>query len=260
MLQAKGLGYRVEGRWLLRGVDLEVEPGTFLAVVGPNGSGKTTLLRLLSGEVRPTEGEVRLEGKALAAYRPEELARLRGVLSQTRSVAFPYTAYEVALLGRLPHLKGGREGPEDHRATEAALSRARALELRDRLYTSLSGGEAARVDLARLLAQEGCLYLLDEPTNHLDPRYALELLLLFRALAYGAVGVVAVLHDLNLAALFADQVLLLEEGRARAYGPPEVVLDPALLEEVYGVRFVALGEEGRAPFLFPVPGEVSLAL
>ena len=255
MLKVQNLGYRVGERWLLRGVDLAVGEGEILAVRGPNGSGKTTLLRLLAGELRPTEGEVFLLGESLAVYGPQALARQRAVLSQVREMAFPYTAYEVAFLGRLPHLVG-RERPLDHRKTLEALERVRALSLKERLFPSLSGGEAMRVEVARLLNQEARLLLLDEPTNHLDPRYALELLCLFRALAYEGKGVVAVLHDLNLAGLFADRVLLLKEGRAVAYGPPQAVLHPGLLEEVYEVAFSVLGQPGGPTFWVPLPREV----
>ncbi|GAA6755755.1 MAG: ATP-binding cassette domain-containing protein [Thermus sp.] len=256
MLEAKNLGYRVGECWLVKGVDLAVRGGEFLAVLGPNGSGKTTLLRLLSGELRPSLGEVWLQEKPLAAYTPEHLARVRAVLSQNREMGFPYTAYEVAFLGRLPHLWGRRESLEDHAKVEAALGRAQAAGFKERLFPSLSGGEAMRVEVARLLAQEARLFLLDEPTNHLDPRYALELLCLFRALAYEGSAVVAVLHDLNLAGLFADRVLLLKDGRPVAYGAPQAVLHPALLEEVYEVPFHALGQPGAFRFLLPVPKEV----
>ena len=255
MLKVQNLGYRVGERWLLRGVDLAVGEGEFLAVLGPNGSGKTTLLRLLAGELRPTEGEVFLLGESLAVYGPQALARQRAVLSQVREMAFPYTAYEVAFLGRLPHLVG-RERPLDHRKTLEALERVRALSLKERLFPSLSGGEATRVGEARRLHQEPRPLRRDEPTNHLDPRYALELLCLFRALAYEGKGVVAVLHDLNLAGLFADRVLLLKEGRAVAYGPPQAVLHPGLLEEVYEVAFSVLGQLGGPTCWVPLPREV----
>ncbi len=256
MLEARNLGYQTpRGTWILRGVDLEVQPGEFLAVLGPNGSGKTTLLRLLSGEVSPSEGEVRFLGERVRHLPPEVLAQRRAVLSQTRGLAFPFTAYEVAFLGRLPHLKG-REGPEDHAKTERALERARALGFAERLFPSLSGGEGARVEVARLLAQEPKVFLLDEPTNHLDPRYALELLALFRALTYEGCAVLAVLHDLNLAALFADRALLLKGGRPLAQGPVPEVLKPELLEAAYEVAFLALGRPGGPPFFLPYPKEV----
>ncbi|WP_117238358.1 ATP-binding cassette domain-containing protein [Thermus sediminis] len=252
MLEAQGVGYLAGGRWILRRVDLALGEGEFLAVLGPNGSGKTTLLRILAGELAPSEGEVRLFGKPLPAYTPEALARRRAVLSQSRQLSFPFTAYEVAFLGRLPHIRG-RETPEDHRKTLEALEQAQARGLGERLFPSLSGGEAMRVEAARLLSQEPRLLLLDEPTNHLDPRYALELLLLFRALTLEGKGVVAVLHDLNLAGLFADRVLLLEGGTARAFGPPEAVLRPEVLEPVYGVAFTAAARGEGPPLLFPTP-------
>jgi len=256
VLEARHLGYCVGDRWLLKGVDLAVRPGEFLAVLGPNGSGKTTLLRLLAGELSPSEGGVWLQERALAAYSPQDLARVRAVLSQIREVGFPYTAYEVAFLGRLPHLWGRREREEDHAKVQVALERVQAGDLTERLFPSLSGGEAMRVEVARLLAQEGRLFLLDEPTNHLDPRYALELLCLFRALTYEGRGVVAVLHDLNLAGLFADRILLLKKGRPVAYGPSQAVLDPSLLEEVYEVPFRALGNPEGFRFFLPMPREV----
>jgi iron complex transport system ATP-binding protein len=139
VLEAYGVGYLTGGRWIIRGVDLALREGEFLAVLGPNGSGKTTLLRILAGELSPSEGEVRLWGKPLTAYSPKALARRRAVLSQNRQIAFPLTAYEVAFLGRLPHTRG-REAPEDHRKTLEALAQTRALPFSDRLQPSLSGG------------------------------------------------------------------------------------------------------------------------
>lgn len=250
MLEARGVGYLTGGRWIIRGVDLALREGEFLTILGPNGSGKTTLLRILAGELSPSEGEVRLWGKPLTAYSPEALARRRAVLSQNRQIAFPLTAYEVAFLGRLPHIRG-REAPEDHRKTLEALAQTRALPLSDRPLPSLSGGEAMRVEAARLLNQEPQLLLLDEPTNHLDPRYALELLFLFRALTQRAKAVVAVLHDLNLAGLFADRILLLHQGVVRALGTPEQVLRPEVLEPVYDVPFAAVAQGEGPPLLFP---------
>ncbi|WP_243029364.1 ABC transporter ATP-binding protein [Thermus altitudinis] len=252
MLEAHNLGYRVGGRWLLKGLHLSIAPGEVLGILGPNGSGKTTLLRLLAGEIPLSEGEILLEGRPLAVYRPSALARTRAVLSQLQEMGFPFTAYEVAFLGRLPHLEGRREKTEDHAKTLRYLERVQALPLKERLLPTLSGGERMRVEMARLLNQEAKLYLLDEPTNHLDPRYAMDLLQLFRSLAQEGAGVVAVLHDLNLACRFADRLLLLKGGRMVAQGRPEEVLQPNLLQEAYEVAFQAWEDPSGTRVILPL--------
>lgn len=238
-LEAQNLGFRRGGRWLLRGASLTLGPG-FWVLLGPNGAGKSTLLRLLSGEWRPSEGAVRLLGRPIEAYSPAELALKRAFLPQQRSLAFPYTAREVVALGRLPHQKGRPENALDREHIEGALRETAALALAERPYFSLSGGERTRVDLARVLAQETPMLLLDEPTNHLDPRQQLEVLALARRLGREGRLVLAALHDLNLAALYADGLLLLKEGLMLAQGSPQEILEPTLLEEAYGMPFEVL--------------------
>lgn len=252
MLEARALSFRVGRRDLLEGVSFGLEAGEVLGVLGPNGAGKTTLLRLLSGEERPSRGEVRLLGRPLGAYTALELARLRAVLTQRRDLNFPFTAYEVAFLGRLPHLEARAEDPRDHQATAYALSLAQAQALAHRKYLTLSGGEGSRVDLARILAQEPRLLLLDEPTNHLDPRHQVEVLQLCRRLAGEGWAVLAVLHDLNLAALFCDRVLLLHQGTAVALGTPQEVLEPERLERVYGLPFALTQHPSGRPWVMPL--------
>ncbi|ADH64036.1 ABC transporter related protein [Allomeiothermus silvanus DSM 9946] len=252
MLEARTLSFRVGQRRLLGGVSFGLEAGEVLGVLGPNGAGKSTLLRLLSGEERPTSGEVRLLGKPMAAYTAAELALLRSVLTQRRDLSFPFTAYEVAFLGRLPHLERRLEHPRDHQATAHALGLAQAQALSHRKYSTLSGGEQSRVDLARVLAQEPRLLLLDEPTNHLDPRHQVEVLQLCRRLAREGRAVVAVLHDINLAALFCDRVLLLHQGTAVALGTPQEVLEPERLERVYGLPFALTRHPSGRPWVMPL--------
>lgn len=252
MLEARSLSFRMGRRDLLEGVSFALEAGEVLGVLGPNGAGKTTLLRLLSGEERPSRGEVRLLGRPLGAYTALELARLRAVLTQRRDLNFPFTAYEVAFLGRLPHLEARAEGPRDHQATAHALGLAQAQALAQRSYPTLSGGEGSRVDLARVLAQEPRLLLLDEPTNHLDPRHQVEVLQLCRRLAGEGWAVLAVLHDLNLAALFCDRVLLLHQGTAVALGTPQEVLEPERLERVYGLPFALTQHPSGRPWVMPL--------
>lgn len=244
MLEARALGYRVGSSWLVRGVDLELAAGEFCAILGPNGAGKTTLLRMLSGELSPTCGQVLLAGEPLNRYTPLQLAQRRALLSQKRHLEFPFRALEVVLLGRMPHQQG-RESARDRQIAETSLLRVEAGQLSARLYPSLSGGEASRVDLARVLAQEPKLLLLDEPTNHLDPRHQLAVLALARELAACGCAVIATMHDLNLAARFADRLILMHQGCVVASGSANSVLTEARLREVYGVEAYVIHQRGR---------------
>lgn len=244
VLEAKEVAYRVGRAILLDGVDVDVRPGRVTAVVGANGAGKSTLLRLLSGEWRPTSGIVRLGGRPLDAVTPRELARRRAVMPQSSTLTFPFTAIEVVLLGRTPHVRG-REGPMDRVAAWGALERAAAEHLADRRYPTLSGGERQRVDFARALAQvweprtdAGRYLLLDEPTASLDLARQHELLTSVRTFACADVGVLVVLHDLNLAARYADDLLVLVDGSLAARGAPWSVLTPELIQEAFGLPVV----------------------
>jgi iron complex transport system ATP-binding protein len=252
LLVAERLSYRVRDRVLVQDVSLRVEAGEVLALLGPNGAGKTTLLRLLAGEARPSAGRIELLGRAIEEYKALELAFVRAVLTQRREINFPFSAYEVAFLGRVPHMQQRPEKPLDHARTEWALEQARALLFAPRTYLSLSGGEQSRVDLARVLAQEPRLLLLDEPTNHLDPKHQVEVLTLCRRLVQEGWGVVVVLHDLNLAALFADRLLLLHHGRSIAEGTPAEVLRPERLEAVYELPFTLTQHPSGCPWVLPL--------
>jgi iron complex transport system ATP-binding protein len=245
VLEVSALGYCTAGCWLVRNVALQVAAGEFCAILGPNGAGKTTLLRLLSGELTPSSGVVHLMGKPLSSYDPLALAQRRALLSQKRNLEFPFRAVEVVMLGRMPHQRTAHETPRDRAVVAESLAQVEAESLAERLYPSLSGGEASRVDLARVLAQEPKLLLLDEPTNHLDPRHQLAVLALAQELAARGCAVVATMHDLNLAARFADRLVLMHRGEVVSAGTANEVLTEAQLRHVYRVEAQVTQLRGR---------------
>ncbi len=249
---AIGLGYRVGGATLLDGVDLDVADGEFLGVIGPNGAGKTTLVQLLSGELIPTSGRVEIGGRDVATMSLAELALLRAVLPGHHVLQFAFRCLDVVMMGRYPH--GGSEA-DARAAADRVMTETDTASLADRLYPTLSGGEQARVSFARVLAQETPLVLLDEPTGSLDLRHQELVMGTLRDLADSGAAIVAVLHDINLAARFVDRIAILDEGLVRAVGTPEGVLRPDVLGSVYGidVKVVPHPEVG-CPLILPIGG------
>jgi iron complex transport system ATP-binding protein len=215
-------------------VRLDVPDGTFCALVGPNGSGKSTLLKALLGVLPITGGRVTLDGRDVASWPRRELARAVGVVPQAESVAFPMTVREMVALGRYPHLGPlSAEGARDRDAIAGAMAQCDVAELAERDVTTLSGGEFQRVRIARALAQEPRSLVLDEPTASLDMRHEMTILGLLRAWADGGMTVLVVTHALDLAARFADNVVLLSEGKVAAQGTPAQVVRAEVLESVY---------------------------
>ncbi|MEU6497767.1 heme ABC transporter ATP-binding protein [Streptomyces sp. NPDC046984] len=231
-LSARGLGLRIDGTWLLKDVDLDLAAGSFLAVVGPNGAGKSTLLSLLAGDQPPTTGTVNLGGVHVATAHPTDLARRRAVLPQRAVLSFPFTVAEVIAMGRAPWAGTDAEG-DDEDAIGWSLSAAGMTGFTHRRYPTLSGGEQARASFARILAQSTPVLLLDEPTAALDLRHQEQLMQTARERANSGQAVLAVLHDLQLAAAYADEIAVLHAGRLVERGTPTAVLTEPLLEEVY---------------------------
>ncbi|WP_028659538.1 ABC transporter ATP-binding protein [Nocardioides insulae] len=257
-LTAQGVSWSIDGHRVVDGVGLEVAPGTTMGLLGPNGSGKSSLLRLLAGLRAPAEGSIRLGGDDLADLPRRDIARRLALVEQDVNTDQDPLVREVIDLGRIPHR---RRWSGESRSDRAAVLRAAQVtgvtEHLERRYSTLSGGERQRTQIARALAQEPTVLLLDEPTNHLDIRHQLSLLGMVRR---APATVVMALHDLNLALEFCDVVVVLESGRVAAAGPPAEVVDPALIEEVYGVparvvqdedglhvRFLAAGEQSPSP-------------
>lgn len=238
MIRAEHLGFRVGSRHLVSGVNLAVESGEVVALLGPNGAGKSTLLKLLCAQIKPHEGRVLFENKPLDQWPPRELARRRAVLPQSSAVPFDFTAMEIVLLGRSPY--GDASSCVD--LARRAMEKTECLHLADRTVTTLSGGEMQRVQLARVLVQIGleggsgrCL-MLDEPISNLDPAHQHGALRVARSLARDGVGVLVVLHDLNLAAQYADRVVLMREGHIVADGVPVDVLTEERIGSIFNVK------------------------
>ncbi|HLZ46716.1 MAG TPA: ABC transporter ATP-binding protein [Gemmatimonadales bacterium] len=253
MLQLDDVTFRYPraSRNALSGVSLDVGHGQFHAVLGPNGSGKTTLVRVALGAVAPLVGRADVDGRAAVSWSKQELARRIGVVPQREDNLFPQRVRETVLLGRYPHLSlWGRERSEDRDAVDRALAACDVAHLADRWVWTLSGGEYQRVRVARALAQAPQLLVLDEPSMSLDLRHAMELFELVRGLvAQQGLGVLMITHDLNLAARFADAVLLLENGRAIAAGAPVDVLTQETVAAVFSWPVAIQMIEGRPQML-----------
>jgi iron complex transport system ATP-binding protein len=237
MITIRGLEAGYAGRTVLRDVDLDAAPGELVALCGPNGCGKTTLLRVLTGVIRATAGSVLVAGRPVATMPAAALARTIAVVAQNAAVPPGFTAFEIAMMGRTPHLRLLQsESGRDVEIVRRAMMRTDTWALRERAVDELSGGERQRVLVARALAQEPRVLLLDEPTSHLDLQHQVEAFRLVRDLCSAdGLAALAVVHDLTLAAAFADRVALLADGRIAAAGPPADVMQPGLLEHVYGV-------------------------
>ncbi len=235
-LGVSSLSVRLGDRLIIDDIDLDIAPGRFVALVGPNGSGKTTLLRSIFGAIPTHAGAAWLDGVEASSLKSVERARRVAAMTQNDDLAIGLSVREVVALGRLPHLsRTQRTTIDDVAVIDRAITDAGIDHLIGRPFARLSGGERQRVHLARVLAQQTPLLLLDEPTNHLDIAAQLELLDAVRALD---VTVVTSLHDLNHAATYADSIVVLADGAIVAAGPPDVVLTPTLIAEVYGVHAV----------------------
>ena len=256
LLQAIGIEVRARAKTLLCDVSLDVAPGEFVAIIGPNGAGKSTLLNALAGDRLLTAGKILLDGRPLPHWNKMELARRRAVLPQHSAVAFDFTGLQIATLGLLAY-RGSLSERQMQALAERALAETEALAFADRPYTVLSGGERQRIQLARVLAQCDAdpvampFLLLDEPITGLDLSHQHAALASARRRADRGLGVLAVLHDLNMAARYADRVGIVENGRVTNLGPTRETLDPARLSAVFATPIVRIEAAGGAAFLSP---------
>jgi iron complex transport system ATP-binding protein len=243
MLVGSNITFRVGSKALISDISASFAAGALHLLVGPNGAGKSTLVKVLARLLRPQTGTVEYDGSDVSQASEADLAKQRAVLSQAIEIAFPLTVREVVMMGRYPHF-AGRPGPTDERIVDEVMQHFDVVEFKDRYYQTLSGGERQRVNFARVLAQlwsddsvGSCRYLfLDEPLTFLDIRHQIDFMKRIRSFTNAAdVVTVGVVHDLNLAARFADQILMLSGGRIVANGTPAEVLTTERIEQVFGV-------------------------
>jgi iron complex transport system ATP-binding protein len=248
----EGLRFSYDGNEVIRGLDLEAARGSFCGILGPNGSGKTTLVKILTGVLRRSGGKVEIMGEPVERWNQRKLARNVAVVPQATHVAFPFTALEVVLMGRAPHLGGlAIESREDIDIAHDAMNQTGTWELRGRTMQELSGGEAQRVIVARALAQKPRILLLDEPTTHLDIKHQIAVMeLIIKLNKTEGLTVLIVSHDLNLIARYAERVMLIKDGVVRADGAPGDVLTAEKIRGVYDAEVEVFDLNGR-PGIFP---------
>lgn len=261
MIEARNVGYRLGEAAVLDGLSFTLRPGRLHGIIGPNGVGKSTLLRLLSGLEKPSSGQLLLEGKPAAEYPRKELARSVAVLQQGGVPAVGFTVRETVAMGRYPFQNWlGEEGRDPGPLIDSVLEAMDLTELQYRTMDRLSGGERQRVALAQVMVQQPRLVLLDEPTTYLDIGF--QVLLMDTVAGWQrdkGLTAVAVLHDLNLASLYCDEILVLHEGKLAAFGPPGEILTPALIRRVYGTETALVPHPGNGRPQFLLMNEASVA-
>jgi iron complex transport system ATP-binding protein len=233
--ELRRVGMRYGAAEVLRGVNLSIDPPRLTAIVGPNGAGKSTLLGIMAGLRDGFQGECLFDGRDIRAWKRPELARRVSFVPQSARIEFPFTAEEVVLMGRAPHASGLFESVRDRQAAHDAMDLTGTLELRARDFRSLSGGEQQRIVLAAALAQDPAALLLDEPMTFLDIHYQVTLYRTLRTLCSRGVLVIAVTHDLNLAAAYAERAIMLSHGEVVADAPPAEAFAPERLRAVFDV-------------------------
>ena len=254
ILEAQAVSMVVGGATLVDGIDLRIAAGEMVAIVGPNGAGKSTLLRMLSGDLRPTRGQIRLKQRDIHLYAPRALAHHRAMLSQHVNVTFPFTVEEIV------HMGAGDAGrAAAQRLVDAALDEVGLTHFSHRQLPTLSGGEQQRAHFARVLVQLACgerlhgpgLLLLDEPTSSLDMRHQIDLVETARLRARNGTAVIAVLHDLNLAMRFADRIVLLHRGKLAVDGGRTDAITAETIRRIFEVDVTIDYTDQGVPFLLP---------
>jgi iron complex transport system ATP-binding protein len=255
MIEVKEVSYQIRKKELLKQLSLKAHPGELLAILGANGAGKSTLMKLLCRELMPTRGDILLKGRNLQSFKLSDLARQRAVLSQQNTISVSFMVRELVMMGRYPHFEQ-QPSPKDIDIVNAVMEETGISHLSYRDYNTLSGGEQQRVQLSRVLAQiydcpDACLFL-DEPTNGLDLLYQQQMMVLARKLADKGYCVICILHDINFASRFADQILMLKQGQKVAMGTPLEVINCENIHETFSINVKLMACEGYScPLVIP---------
>jgi len=256
ILDIENISLNFRDKSVLSDVSFSVEKGEFFVIVGPNGAGKTSLLKVLSGLQKVHQGSLTIKDKNISKYRRRNLSQIMAIVPQQIEVGFPFTVADTVIMGRTPHLGIlGMEGDEDHDIAREAMEFTEVAHLADRKLYQLSGGELQRVIIARAICQQPEIILLDEPTTALDPAHQLKIMdLMEKFRREQEITIVMVSHDLNLASMYGDRLLLLKDGRVVKTGDPGSVLDRELLEESYGCKMrVDESPLGQVARITPIP-------
>lgn len=244
-VSVQGLDVAIEANRILEGISLNAGTGRLVGIIGPNGSGKSTLIRCISRSLSPQAGVIRLEGQEITLFSRKDLARALSVVPQEANRTFDFRVEDVVMMGRYAHQTLlSTISTDDREACRQAMATVGVTELGDRRITTLSGGEWQRVLIARTLSQESDIVLLDEPTSHLDASHQIMILTAFQTLVRDGATVIGVFHDLNLAAHFCDEILVLSDGRVAAFGPPSETITTDLLRDVFTLDAIV----GHHPF------------
>jgi len=255
-IDVKNLNYSVSDKDILKNINLSIDKGKFYSIIGPNGSGKTTLLRNIANSLEISKNKVYVEGKDIISYNQKELAKTMSYVPQDNTSDFDFSVWDIVLMGRYPYLRRfEQESAKDIEIAENALKLTKTFHLKDKNIRFLSGGERQRVFIARALTQETKILILDEPISMLDIHHALEIMDTIKHLN-SAVGltILTVLHDLNIAAEYSDELILLDEGEIVAIGTPEEVLNSENLEKVYKIKVsISKNPYTDKPLIIPIP-------
>lgn len=254
MIEIKNLSFSYGEEEILNNINITIEKGKFYTILGPNGSGKTTLLRLISKGLNVNKEEVFIQEKDVCSINSKQLAKKMAMVPQNTEIEFDFSVEDIVLMGRTPHIsRFSSEGEKDFQIATVAMEMTKTLKLKNKRINELSGGERQRVIVARAICQETEIILLDEPISHLDIHHQIEIMNEIKQLnEKKQVTIIAVLHDLNLAAAYSDNMILMDKGRVHSYGKPEEILNEKTIKEVYGLQvYITKNPKTNKTFIMP---------